>query len=911
MIEAPAATPAPRTVATRAPATPRREVPITVRERAPAVRRAVTPRSVQLVRVPVPGQLPERKAVDWSVRPHPRAEVLSATNGTVSASAQDSARAITVVTRVPARANAGVLPVGEAEFRVDSAVVTVPIELVVERIRRMSVVANRPVVGAVAGQKVRIPLEVRNVGNSPDTAVVVADLPAGWTRAPEQHVALNPGERRVITFESRLPRGSGTTALYPTFRVLVGDSVASTATVSTQVEDREDGPRAVGPVLTVGTSTAMGDTAASSPALDFYVNGQISRRVSVLGRADYAVDEARLDRRALGRVGTYLGGAFLSVRGPGWYATAGNTGSTVSTIAGISAYGKGLSGAMNIGDATVSALVVGTEASSVQAGARGDYRIGNASVGLAASHLDEGTALGRRLDAVAFVGSALPWPKVKLTGEVGYRSFDGGSGAGAAFSAERVTPTSMLGANIQHAPGGSHAYGRALTDWSAFVGRRFNDRFSLQGNLFSSLDRPPSGSGEYTSDGWSVLPRYAITKDLIAEVTLRRNAYASESPTAGGFESRDRSTAIQLRKVNGRLGWQVGTSLNSVSRTTTFGSGTDVTINSQNFTVNGGASALTPRGFFGAGVEYGRSGAGAGLAARQGRFSLYASRIALFNSPSAPLFRAEAEYTTWFGDQKGVLISRVGAEAALPADFSIIVDAERNPLFQGSRSSTPWIVAVRLERGFTLGWAARHAMTRGAVFEDRNGNGVRDSDEPGLAGVMVRRGTESAVTDNEGRFAFIGTDRLPTEVDPTSLPQGVVAPVVRPTEGNQSLVLGVVPTGAIEVRLVPQADELGRRPESALKSIGVIARDSHGAEWYLRADTLGVVRFDALPPDRYTFSADFAGTTERLRQLGDPVILDVRPGTNLPPLEIKFSIRAARLFNGGAGSTDQGRQRRR
>ena len=218
---------------------------------------------------------------------------------------------------------------------------------------------------------------------------------------------------------------------------------------------------------------------------------------------------------------------------------------------------------------------------------------------------------------------------------------------------------------------------------------------------------------------------------------------------------------------------------------------------------------------------------------------------------------------------------------------------------------------MRLERGFTLGWAARHAMTRGSVFEDRNGNGVRDSDEPGLAGVMVRRGTESAVTDNEGRFAFVGTDRIPTEVDATSLPQGVVAPLVRPGEGNQALALGVVPTGAIEVHLVPQADELGRRPESALKTIGVIARDSHGAEWYLRADSLGVVRFDALPPDRYTFSADFAGTTERLRQLGDPVILDVRPGTNLPPLEIKFAIRAARLFNGGAGSTDQGRQRRR
>jgi len=287
-----------------------------------------------------------------------------------------------------------------------------------------------------------------------------------------------------------------------------------------------------------------------------------------------------------------------------------------------------------------------------------------------------------------------------------------------------------------------------------------------------------------------------------------------------------------------------------------------------------------------------------------------ASRIAFFSSPHAPIFRAEAELTTWFGDLPSALVARIGTEVALPGEMSLVVDAERNPMIRPSGQRTPWIVAVRLERGFSLGWAAHTPMTRGSVFQDRNGNGVRDEDEQGLAGVMIRRGSQTAVTDQSGRFALQGTDRVPLEVDPVSLPQGVVAPSFSPTQGGHVVTFGVVPTGAVAVHLVTAVDELGRRPESRLSDLAVLARDDRGAEWYLRADSTGNVRFDALPPGRYTFVPDFAGTTERLRQIGDPVILEVKPGENLPPLEIRFTVRPARLFNGGSGQTDQGRRRR-
>jgi hypothetical protein len=187
---------------------------------------------------------------------------------------------------------------------------------------------------------------------------------------------------------------------------------------------------------------------------------------------------------------------------------------------------------------------------------------------------------------------------------------------------------------------------------------------------------------------------------------------------------------------------------------------------------------------------------------------------------------------------------------------------------------------------------------------------VRDADEQGLAGVMIRRGGQTAVTDNSGRFALEGTDPVPVEVDPVSLPAGDVAPSVTPGLNAKTVTFGIVPTGAVAIRLLPVADEVGRRPETRLDLLAVLAKDDRGMEWYLRADTTGTVHYDALPPGHYTFTLDPSGTTERLKQVGDPVILDVKPGENLPPLELRFSPRSAKLFNGGSGSTDQGRRRR-
>ncbi|MEO6067909.1 MAG: hypothetical protein ABIQ41_08015 [Gemmatimonadales bacterium] len=901
----------PASVAPSAPTTTAPFARPTVFRRAGPARGGAVPRSVHVLRVPVPRSLPAREQVRWTMRPGPRAEVLSAYAGTITPQTPDSDRAITIVTRIPARAAAGILPVGEAEFIADSVSIVVPIELVIERVRRASILPSRPTYGALAGQKLLLGIEVRNLGNSPDTVSIVADVPVGWSRIIGQRVALIPGERRVVTFETKVPQGAGSTAAYPAFRALMGDSVVALATVPVQVEDPAERDRPVGPQLTVGSSTAFGDSVASSPAFDFALSGAVANGVAVIGRASFALDEATLDRRALARAGAYLGGAFISIRGPGWYGTAGNTGTTLSSLTGIGAFGRGVTGGGARGPASMTGMVADVpNGTGVQAGGRADYQIKRSTIGVAASHFADAGASGRGLDAVGLIGSTNPGAGFRLSAEAAWRQYDGGSGAGVALGVERNTDKDLLSVMFAHAPGGSQAYGRALSDVSAVWGRRFSDRVALQTNMFSSVDRPPRAGGEFKANGWAVGPRYAIRPDLSAELEVRRNSFESQNVSGGGFASTDMTTSAALRKVGGRTMWTAGASVGSTKRTTTLSSGTAIDLTAQRYGISAGAAVILPRMVLSGGADYSRSGTGSGFAPRQARLTLGASRIAPFSSPRAPIFRAEAEITSWFGDQPSTVVARIGTELPLPGEFSLVVDAERNPLIRPAGDRTPWIVALRLERGFSLGWAVHTPMTRGTVFQDRNGNGVRDSDEQGLAGVMIRRGSQTAVTDGSGRFALQGTDPVPLEVDPVSLPAGVVAPSMAQGHGAQTLAFGVVPTGAVAVRLVPVLDELGRRPESPFSDLAVLARDDRGAEWYLRADSTGLVRFDALPPGRYTFVPDFAGTTERLRQTGDAVILEVKPGENLPPLEVRFTVRPARLFNGGQGQTDQGRRRR-
>jgi hypothetical protein len=95
---------------------------------------------------------------------------------------------------------------------------------------------------------------------------------------------------------------------------------------------------------------------------------------------------------------------------------------------------------------------------------------------------------------------------------------------------------------------------------------------------------------------------------------------------------------------------------------------------------------------------------------------------------------------------------RTGAEMYVSRTISMVAGVESNP----SRSiGSPWTVSFGIRRAISLPLPMREIPgVSGVVFEDRNGNGRRDRNEPGLEGVRVSAGAMATSTGQEGRFTF-------------------------------------------------------------------------------------------------------------------------------------------------------------
>ena len=68
--------------------------------------------------------------------------------------------------------------------------------------------------------------------------------------------------------------------------------------------------------------------------------------------------------------------------------------------------------------------------------------------------------------------------------------------------------------------------------------------------------------------------------------------------------------------------------------------------------------------------------------------------------------------------------------------------------FPAAVSAEPWIAAPQVIEGPSDG------MIRGVVFEDLNGDGIHQPDEPGLQRVLVSNGLEVTMTGRTGAYAL-------------------------------------------------------------------------------------------------------------------------------------------------------------
>ena len=185
------------------------------------------------------------------------------------------------------------------------------------------------------------------------------------------------------------------------------------------------------------------------------------------------------------------------------------------------------------------------------------------------------------------------------------------------------------------------------------------------------------------------------------------------------------------------------------------------------------------------------------------------------------------------------------------------------------------VLTIKVERAASLPGLGRRAMS-GVVFQDLNGNGARDPGEPGAADIVVRRGSESAVTDANGVFRLDAGLTGRTEIDSRSLPGGWLQSP-RPIAGaSNDLALGVIPVAALDVEIVlAPGNESGSR-SVRIGTATLTLRDSAGRAWIARTNAASRATFDALPVGSYQLAAEVeeGGSSE-------PLLVDAIPRLDL------------------------------
>jgi hypothetical protein len=153
------------------------------------------------------------------------------------------------------------------------------------------------------------------------------------------------------------------------------------------------------------------------------------------------------------------------------------------------------------------------------------------------------------------------------------------------------------------------------------------------------------------------------------------------------------------------------------------------------------------------------------------------------------------------------------------------------------------------------------------VYQDMNGNQRRDAGEPGVAGAIVRRGSETAVADDSGHYRVGGDTRQATTIDEASLPDGWSASGA----GRGDLSVSLSTSAEIELVVAPRSGISAVQVD--LSKAHVIARDSAGREWAALMTGPTSATFQSLPVGKYTLEFD-------LSELTEPLV----PRSPIPPL---------------------------
>jgi hypothetical protein len=839
------------------------------------------PRSFQIVKVPVPADFPADRGVSYDVVSTTTSPLLGKRSGGL-AGGLGRERVVVLTVGIPAVAVAGRTTIAYVRFFADGArAIRVPVDLAVPAIPRVRITAAQNLRGARPGDQFELWFEVANAGNLRDTLDLRVDAPPTWNvrfTAPPR-IVMQPGETVNRSVRMVVPPASDIGDFPITLIAVAGLTERARATTIVQVSDVTRASQRSGPVVVVGAASALSQGSSTRPVESVTIDGPVSDGVTVNGRFSTPLPSDPVTNRAISTMGYSSQSNFMSVSAQHWGAAVGTTGLSLGDLAGQNVFGRGAS--IQLRSDQVSLRVLGAAPLAAEGttwtspslfAAATDVRVGPGLITGFFAHLRDSTYAVRALDVTGIGGEVSPWSHGVVSAQVAERQFRDGNGVGAAGDLRGPVGGGDVDLRIVHAPGGTAAFASTRDALSASAGRSFG-HLRADVSYWGTQDRT-SAATDITSNGWSVSPSYSLFAPLTLGVDLRHSGFTS-SDEHGSFGSDQQEYGGRARLL------LRGFDLSADSRWSTIASdaaepgGARFTDQTQRLTSRARLDHLGSYGDIGIGGSIETATIGSSSIPSPTTADAHVERFQFL--PGVPGLTISAAVQRMQYGTAVLTTSRGELALEIRRSIRIVLGGERGTV-RDANGMIRSVMTVRVERTTFLAAFDRHLIA-GVVFEDRNGNGVRDPGEPGVGGIVVHRGAESAVSDAKGVFRISRDASGRMEIDSRSLPEGwLQSPRLLDGVAND-LELGVVPTTSLEVRVVLAPLSDGSVPNARLGAATLSLHDSTGREWIARSDPLARVTFDALPAGRYTLAVDLGDASEPLLVDSIPaIVIGSRPG---------------------------------
>ncbi|HKC80609.1 MAG TPA: NEW3 domain-containing protein [Gemmatimonadaceae bacterium] len=858
------------------------------------------PRSYQVVSIPIPDALAHVMKLEIEIVPRGEFVVL----GPRTRSLPLSSRArLGLTIGIPASALAGRLLAADVRFLSPVApTIVVPIVIDVTLVRQILLRPGRTAINAQAGNDVFVPFEIVNSGNGRENIQAELTLPSGWSSRDPRSAAISIGPGETIKRRLRLaiPTLSSTGSSFVRVELRGRAEVLASETMTVEVFNSGSIGRQSGPLVTSALSHAADENGRPNSLFTVSAVGALYDSVRIDARLSRGSALGGAASNAFARLGTFQSAASVVLTAPSGQLSLGNAGTSFSDLTGLYPYGEGA--LLHLQHAnwdvlTLGALsmpAVGSTERKPLLGLRGERTFGNAQLSASMSHLADAGSSPRRLDAIG-IGAALPSIfGSTLKAEVAERRFQDGSGIGWSSELVRTNAESSEQFRVTHAPGGGDAYARATNELVANVSERLNSRATVSASAWRTTDATAVFSG-LKSNGYSLRPQVALRTGTTVAIEMRSYLFDATSrqgiySAGGGFGSREQQLGISFSNYVRQYYLNTSAYLGNVKRTVALVGESAVT-------------SRTPRNYWT--TNAGWSGQG-GVVEFQTRIEQTRDAGGFVNQQNMFGVRGEQVVLPWFGGIRGEgdlqrvsgsrgetsAIVRAGLAIPLINGFALKVDVERNSIFRSVGGRVPWIFGARFEHSITVPML-RTPGTSGYVYEDLNGNQHRDAGEPGIAGAIVRRGSETAVADASGKYRVSGNPTAPVAIDEASLPDGWTPSGA--AQGDLSVTLST--SAEVELFVAPRSGISAVKVD--LSKAHVIARDTAGREWGARMTGPTTATFESLPVGIYTLVFDLSELSEPLVARA-PVPLLLVSGKESKSITVTLDPRPIRMWNGSS-----------